>query len=219
MEQRIELKRIQTEFLADLKKASKTPKDISQVEYAGILADIFCDYSVKLAEVFEGIQEEPGNRGEVVNMLQKSTGAMNAAWCVSYLVYVINEGLAKPLELPDIVLATASSQNLYKWAKKYEAITKVPYRGAIAVWRNGKTWTGHVGLVKKVIDQNYILTVEGNTGPSKKVNRDGDGVYSKTRSYSKLGEVTNKLWLRGFIDMRKFYIGLILNLQIMLNDS
>jgi hypothetical protein len=63
-------------------------------------------------------------------------------------------------------------------------------------WKNGKaTWQGHVGSVEGV-EAKSIHTVEGNTGAGDGIQRDGDGVYERSR---RLGGEGNMKQV-GFID-------------------
>jgi len=53
--------------------------------------------------------------------------------------------------------------------------------GALAVWRRGDTWKGHIGVVREWQKQ-CGQTVEGNTSPGEDgPQRDGDGVWKRRR--------------------------------------
>lgn len=53
--------------------------------------------------------------------------------------------------------------------------------GALAIWRRGDTWRGHIGIVRRW-HQRCGRTVEGNTSPGESgPQRDGDGVWARQR--------------------------------------
>ncbi|WP_103021455.1 CHAP domain-containing protein [Salinibacter altiplanensis] len=53
--------------------------------------------------------------------------------------------------------------------------------GALAIWRRGDTWKGHIGVVQRWRKQ-CGRTVEGNTSPGEAgPQRDGDGVWNRRR--------------------------------------
>ncbi len=59
-----------------------------------------------------------------------------------------------------------------------------PPRGSVVVWRNGTSWTGHLGVVDWW-DVRCGVTVEGNTSSgSAGSQRDGDGVWVRNRCVS-----------------------------------
>lgn len=198
------------ELLHELKEASVIPGSVDALHAR--LVSVLTKYILMEARSYEGVLEEGNNAGEMVEKFQQSTKSGKAPWCVSFLVYVINDKIAKPLGFSDILPRTASSQALYAYAKKYDLLTKTPKPGDIAIWRNGNTWTGHVGLILDVLDKT-LLTIEGNTGPQKAVEREGDGVYIKNRSWAKLGEWHAKLWLRGILDMEKLLTLFIIEMR------
>jgi len=53
--------------------------------------------------------------------------------------------------------------------------------GALAIWRRGDTWKGHIGVVREWAER-CGRTVEGNTSPGEAgPQRDGDGVWNRRR--------------------------------------
>jgi hypothetical protein len=53
--------------------------------------------------------------------------------------------------------------------------------GALAIWRRGDTWKGHIGVVRRWAER-CGRTVEGNTSPGESgPQRDGDGVWARHR--------------------------------------
>jgi len=80
-------------------------------------------------------------------------------------------------------------------ARKVVRGTEVVSAGALAIWRRGDTWRGHIGIVRSW-QQQCGRTVEGNTSPGKAgPQRDGDGVWPRQRcihpgSYFRIVEFT-----------------------------
>lgn len=73
-------------------------------------------------------------------------------------------------------------------------VKKIPAPGAIIIWKNGNTDSGHTGLVLDYQGTNKkFKSLEANTGPDG--GRDGDGIYIKQRSKLKDG----KLVIQGYI--------------------
>lgn len=145
---------------------------------------------IKLATSFIGVQEEGGNNsGPVVEMFQRVIGrAEKEPWCVSFVQYCVKE-IDKRMKTNTVLFPTESSQMLWVKTPKVARIEK-PAPGCIVVWTSFKndkpTAFGHVGIVREVLDKDWMLTVEGNTGPDSgsTIVREGDGVYMKRRRIS-----------------------------------
>lgn len=69
----------------------------------------------------------------------------------------------------------------------------IPRPGALAVWRMGRTWKGHIGIVESATSTQFI-TIEGNTNLAG--SREGTHVLRRTRRYVLGG---SGLHLIGFI--------------------
>lgn len=72
--------------------------------------------------------------------------------------------------------------------------------GYITIWehlRNGRpTELGHAGIVVGGCDDGTFLSVEGNTWPGAKVQREGDGVFLKSRA---MNFTAGPMRLKGFL--------------------
>lgn len=143
---------------------------------------------IKLATSFVGVHEEGGNNsGPVVEMFQRVIGkAEKEPWCCSFVMYCVKEIDAKT-KAKTVLFPTESSQMLWIKTPKIARIER-PVAGAVIVWTKYKgeqpTGFGHVGIVREVLDKEWMLTVEGNTAPDSNdstIVRDGDGVYMKRR--------------------------------------
>lgn len=131
---------------------------------------------------YVGIHESGGqNCGPVVEMFQRVIGkAEKEPWCVSFVQYCVRE-MDKLNGSETLLFATESSQIL--WLKTpHSCRLDKPVPGCIVVWTyylNGfPRSTGHVGIVKEILDDEYMTTVEGNTT---EVPGEPDGVYLKHR--------------------------------------
>lgn len=68
------------------------------------------------------------------------------------------------------------------WQKSPSSCKKdKPVKGAVMVWQYPGTVHGHTGFVDHVIDDEYVMTVEGNTRAPNTLAVSGTGVYHKKR--------------------------------------
>lgn len=132
-----------------------------------------------------GVHEHGGNNdGEIVRMYQDVIGKPEKEpWCVSFIQWCVRQ-VEHKFNSKTILFPTESSQML--WTKTpHAARVATPEPGCIVVWTKFKGDTplsiGHVGIVKEVLSDGYMLTIEGNTSPSDGIQREGDGVYLKRR--------------------------------------
>ncbi|MDZ4810776.1 MAG: CHAP domain-containing protein [Bacteroidota bacterium] len=167
-------------------------------------AQIFVEAALK----FVGVTENGGdNRGPEVEMFQKAVDgkAAQEAWCLGFSQYCVREADKKYSELfegttpKNILFQTEHVLTLWNKTPKENRIEK-PHVGCLILWnyyKDGKQTTlGHVGIVSKIIDDTFCQSVEGNTSPSNSVQRNGDGVYLKTRAYS---STASNMRILGFI--------------------
>ena len=139
---------------------------------------------VDLATSQVGVHEEGFNDGPVVRMYQSVIGKPEKEpWCVSFVQWCVRE-IDQKFGSKTILFPTESSQML--WAKT-PAFARVqqPEPGCIVIWTKFKgeipLSIGHAGIVREIIDANYMLCVEGNTSPADGIQREGDGVFLKRR--------------------------------------
>jgi uncharacterized protein (TIGR02594 family) len=124
-----------------------------------------------------GIREQGQNRGPEVEMFQQAVDghASAQAWCMSFVQYCLIQVGGTDLHV--------SSHCLTVWNKSPKHLrTNKPVPGCLMLWQKKGTSHGHVGIVVKTLDENRVVTIEGNTGPLSVVSRDGDGVYKKFRT-------------------------------------
>ena len=151
---------------------------------AVILADIAC--------LFEGVREEGGdNKGKFVEAFQKTVDAqaVSEPWCMCFVQACIGF-VENALGIDSMVKATESVKSFVP----NEIPKYFPRVGDVALWvkYNG---TGHCGIVVKLNEDGSYDTIEGNTSDPKGFDRDGNGVYRKTRHVKDMG----KYKLAGFV--------------------
>lgn len=161
------------------------------------------------AERWEGVKEGPkDNSGQMVERFQKAVDgkAMGEPWCMSFVQFCIKavDELCEKSAIPFMdkmtnLKATEHCMTLWNDTPPSQR-SRLPKEGSLIIWqkytKDGKpTSSGHVGIVKEVLSESLIRTIEGNTGSGKNVNRNGDGVYIRTR---KLNQDTT-MRVKGFV--------------------
>jgi hypothetical protein len=141
-----------------------------------------------------GVSEVGGqNKGQLVEMFQKSADdkASKEPWCLAFVLFCVKY---VDLIANEVMQASTFGHKLFvtehcmtMWNESpRECRLDQPEVGALIFWQYWKdekpTASGHVGIIKKILDEDHILTVEGNTSaPSDEVVREGDGVFVKRR--------------------------------------
>ena len=154
---------------------------------------------IHAAEACVGIKESGGNnKGLYVVELQKTVDnkAQSEPWCMAavqtWLAYVEHKtGVKSPIFNSEHCMTT--------WRKTPTAkrVKKIPAAGAIIIWKNGNTDSGHTGIVKDFQgDKKNFESIEGNTGSGNM--RDGDGIYIRQRSKVKNGSLVIQGYLIPF---------------------
>ena len=153
------------------------------------------------AERWLGAQEIGGNnRGQIIRMFQRAVGkAEDEPWCMSFVQYCCN----KIDQIYKIVRKANDINKLYQsehcltvWNKTPHICRQDPAPGTIAIWNYKGGSAGHAGIVVEV-DGEIIRTIEGNTSDNtKRIVREGDGVYRKRRPINSI----SNMQLKGFLD-------------------
>lgn len=144
------------------------------------------------------------NQGQIVEMFQKAVDgkAYGEAWCMAFVQYCIQQ-----VDLAGDVICNATLRDRSRihesewcmgvWRKSHPMCHSFdPLVGSVMVWQKGSTSAGHCGIVATVEKGgNHVWTIEGNTGPTEFVTREGDGVYLKKRSVDGAGNMIVKGWL------------------------
>lgn len=178
---------------------------------------------IAFAKKFDGKREISGNKGfvdkDIDRIMRKHAFRDGYAYCAIFALACMKE-VAIQQENKLLLnrlkeIESASSQTLWETLNASDDFDTTTWKkrknlaGALVIWRKGKTWQGHAGLVINGT-WNNCHTIEGNTGSGNQ--RDGDGFYSKVR----LGNISALLQLRGYAiiktldevspDVRKTYL-------------
>jgi hypothetical protein len=126
------------------------------------------------------------------------------AYCAAFVegIWTMVYAAARPEKLLQVKrLLTASVMQSYENCQSAGLISRVPVPGAIMFMQNGKSWTGHAGIVVKT-DGQRVINVEGNTSASAgsvNADREGDGVFDEKQRRIDFTPRPG-LWLRGFLN-------------------
>jgi hypothetical protein len=137
-----------------------------------------------------GVQEIPrgSNWGPVIRLYLKAAGFTTPQpWCGCFLIWC---AWSAHHELKYIL--SASTVQMYARAKKAGRLSRLPKRGRIFVYHDGKV--GHCGIIIKVVGAK-IWTIEGNTNDEG--SREGYEVCVRVRNHAEIKD--HPYW--GFIDM------------------
>lgn len=154
---------------------------------------------VAVAKRFEGTHEVGGdNLGPQIEEFQRCVDkvASREPWCMCFVQYCVSEteaisGRRSRLYRSESVLATWNSSPLLG-RRTY------PLPGFVVLWRLRDSILGHCGIVTALHKDGVgIDTIEGNTSPGPRLERDGDGVYTKVVSDP---DKRGKFLLLGYLD-------------------
>lgn len=135
------------------------------------------------------------NRGPYVEIFQKSVspGDIGQPWCLCFVQYCLQavDKLAADGG-KSLLPVTGGVLDLWRRAPFAQRLAS-PEPGAIILWRHWKDGiamgSGHSGIVTSMVDDENVMTVEGNTSPGPGIERNGDGVYEKARRIYKTADV------------------------------
>lgn len=163
---------------------------------------------VEEAKKWVGIRESGANQGIEVQRFQKAVDgkAQGEPWCLSFVQFCVKEVDRKFQELYPVIPNRPSwlyptEHCLTLWNKTpVKGRQAIPTRaGSLFLWQWFKdarpTAQGHVGIIAQ-IHSDFATTVEGNTSDGSGMNREGDGVFIKTRPFETKGE---KFKVLGFL--------------------
>jgi len=156
---------------------------------------------VMTALKYVGVHESGGNnKGYQIEQFQRSVDgiASGEPWCMAFIQYCIKE--VEYLGFPRSLIYRSESvmETWNKTGTVYKSFG--PKVGAIAIWckhdsEGNPTRLGHCGIITLVdLNARTMRTIEGNTSPDKdplkpSIDRDGDGVYLKTRPLHGVGDM------------------------------
>lgn len=148
------------------------------------------------AKSYIGVTESGGdNHGKDVENFQRAVDgkAQGESWCMAFVQFCIRRVIDK-------TMFPATEHCLTAWNKanpnaKYALDSQDVRPGFVVIWRHGLSMNGHTGIVTAVSKDSFE-TVEGNTSMGSGIERNGDGVYARSRSRF----CTGTMKVVGFID-------------------
>ena len=170
----------------------KTVTDITN-QYSNIIISDFSKRLVVVAQTQIGVQETPANSnsGPQVIVYQNSTSLKGTGfpWCAAFVCWCFTQaanGVSYSFKLPK----TASAYAFENWATINSSngvrLIKPPFTniipGDIIIFN-----FSHIGISNGVLNNGVVPTIEGNTSgtdASLQIERNGGGVYKKSRKVS-----------------------------------
>ena len=145
---------------------------------------------VKVAQSYLNQEEKPGNKGWKDPSFEAKMKAVGwkptDAWCCYFAELVAKEafGPGPTWDALDRLFSPNCQATYANFSQsKLFKVGKIAKPGALAVWRMGKTWKGHIGIVETVkFDANSVRVftcIEGNTNAAG--GREGTHVLRKNR--------------------------------------
>lgn len=136
------------------------------------------------ARMWIGTKEEGGdNSGATIEMFQRAVNPYpnKESWCADFVVFCVQQ-VEQKLNVKSKLYRSELVQDL--WTKSPVTLRQTkPSAGCVVIWKKGNTNLGHAGIIESVNEDGTMCTIEGNTGPQAVViNRNGDGVYRRTRT-------------------------------------
>lgn len=139
---------------------------------------------VAIARQFLGVKEVGGNNmGPMVERFQRAVDGKAAGepWCMAFVQFCIME-VEEKLGIKSSLTRSEHCMNVWSQSAVTLRSTQAG-EGRIAIWRRPNSLQGHTGIVSGWETVGVFKTIEGNTGPARGVNRDGDGVFEKSHLY------------------------------------
>ena len=172
-------------------------------EMAKVIINLINGITQSPSGPYRALRETDGNnRSKMLDaMIKRQGGNLGDAWCMFFQQQMLDDlcaiyGVSRKLvKIPEggstqsVIEATTSKYRL-----------SAPKVCTQVIWRRGTTWTGHVGMVLKLVSSTKFETFEGNTSADQiggEIIRDGQGAYFKQRTTSGYGQMQ----VRGYIDV------------------
>lgn len=167
------------------------------------------DLIVQVAKKYLGEHEKPSNSGfEDASFEKKMTACgwqKSQAWCAYFAELVWKESYLQHDTKYSVALDKLFQASATATYQKFDIdpnwnVSKTPVAGALAVWRHGVGWQGHIGIVSEVTSPVTFKCIEGNTNAAG--GREGVEVAEKNRSVD-FEVKPDKLNLIGFVIPRQ----------------
>lgn len=160
---------------------------------------------VNVARKYIGEEETTGNSGFKDQLFQKRLEQAGwfkgASWCAFFVEMCCKEANNQLMDEYTKLFSGSATATYANFEKAGYVVNQQPAPGALAVWRHGNTWKGHIGIVTEVVDDKVFKCVEGNTNNDG--SREGYLVAEKKRHYAPLPFKPEGLNLIGFIHLDK----------------
>lgn len=145
-------------------------------------ADQFSKALIARAETYIGIKETKPNSSKLVDSFLSTVGLNPGyAWCAAF-VHHDAKLTCKAMNVSTKLQKSASARMTFRLSKNLgiRASQDVAgQEGQIICFQKPNSMYGHIGIVTKRLQGNFVETIEGNTNSAG--SRDGDGVYRKVR--------------------------------------
>jgi len=128
------------------------------------------------------VTEKTGhNDGAIIYTWQSFVGVPSgSSYCAAFVSYIISIAKAVYPKIKTALAVNFITKESIKAEDVYNGKSKID-NSYIAIWRNGKTWKGHVGFVYAWNNKSGYV-IEANTSSDYAgVQREGEGVYLKHR--------------------------------------
>jgi len=133
-----------------------------------------------MQEVGEKEAEGPNEGPDIRKYMASVNLGDGYSWCAGLVRWAMDQAGRDALPVRSAA-ATDYITRRSIGAKRVLRGAKTVPAGALAIWRRGDTWRGHIGIVRRW-QQQCGRTVEGNTSPDDAgPQRDGDGVWPRKR--------------------------------------
>lgn len=119
---------------------------------------------------YVGQREKPGNSGfkdpEFEKEMKEEGWQYGWAWCAVFAKVVFKNVYPEKASELDKRFSPSAVQTFHNFKNAGYPIYSQPVLDSLVVWQNYKKgiaqWSGHVGIVVDVLDQNIFRSVEGN---------------------------------------------------------
>ncbi len=143
---------------------------------------------VDLAASQVGVMEVGYNAGPQVERYQRSSGNHRGQpWCASFVTWCFKTlGLRVPPGSGSAASFFPASKIIYRRGQFNQQRIK---KGDLAGYRYSNS-IHHIGIIQSWNDE-FVITIEGNTGGGNGVQREGDGVHRMRRLKNQIALVSN----------------------------
>jgi hypothetical protein len=143
------------------------------------------DDLIQIAQSYLFIKESPGNRGRWVDLFNTTSKCpLGSSYCASFINHCLLENQERHGHKSDL---NFSAHVMTLFRQNVAAYRQTPKLGHLITWNHVGTDTGHVGLIIEVVDGKTVKTIEANTSAGSNVEREGEGIYLKTRKLEPVG--------------------------------